>query len=94
MSRRHVPVPREHFVVAVHRIIERGEYPNGAKVNAELARGGRYLAPIECQWRREAAAAVGFRLHGRNLDGSKGQAPARTERKRPRRHLRPKAGDA
>lgn len=77
MSRRHVPVPRPKFVDAVRHVIERGEYPSGSKVNRELGRGGRYLAPLECQWRREAAAAADFTLNGANLDGRKGR-----ERKR------------
>lgn len=73
MTRRHRPVPRDTFVMAVRHIIERGEYPSGARINAELQRGGRYLAPPECQWRREAAAAAGLTLHGSNLDGRKGK---------------------
>ena len=73
MSPRHTQVPRDRFIEAVHHIIQDGDYPSGARINKRLCRSGRYLAPIECQWRREAAGEAGITLNGSNLDGSKGR---------------------
>lgn len=73
MSRRHVVVPRDTFVTTVQQLIDGGEYPSGVRINKLLGRGGRYLSPVECQWRREACAAVSFTLNGQNLGGRKGR---------------------
>ncbi len=73
MSRRHVVVPRDTFVTTVRQVIDGGEYPSGVRINKLLGRGGRYLAPVECQWRREACAEAGFTLNGQNLNGRKGK---------------------